>query len=163
MHTAEFIANLRAHTGKTLIFQYGDARVPAGYHVTEVKAVQVQTMDCGGQGNAWAETVVQLWNPDAGDEAVFMPVEKFLKIYDRAAAGVPVVSTAELRLEYGNDALPATNFLVGSLEAQGDALVVHLLPPRVTCKAKDRRAAPAFTMLEPAGNAACCTPGEVCC
>jgi hypothetical protein len=162
MTTAEFLAALRAHPEQPLVFQYGDALVPAGYHVTEVKAVQYQTMDCGGQGNAWTETIVQLWNPDVGDAPEWMSAGKFLSIFERAAAGIPVDEHAELRLEYGNDTLPATNFSVGRLERQSDGLTVHLEPPRVTCKARDRRgSAPAFTMLETSG--ASCAPDGTCC
>jgi hypothetical protein len=161
MNTQDFISSLRPFADQPLIFEHmHNARVPAGYHVTEVKAVQYQTMDCGGEPNAWAETIVQLWNPEAGDEARFMTVEKFLKIYDRAAAGTPVQQNAEIRLEYGNDVLPATNFLVGEIKPTLEGVVVKLEAPLVTCKARDRRLAreqsSPLQMIAPEGQS--CSP-----
>jgi Family of unknown function (DUF6428) len=161
MNTHDFIASLRPYSDQTLIFEHlHGARVPAGYHVTEVKAVRYQTMDCGGEPNAWAETIVQLWNPEEGDEARFMTVEKFLKIYDRAAGGTPVQSDAEIRLEYGNETLPATNFLVGEITPTHEGVIVQLEAPTVTCKARDRRLAreklPSFEMIAPTAQS--CSP-----
>jgi hypothetical protein len=91
MNTQEFITSLRQHNDTPLVFDYGNARVPAGYHVTEVKAVSFQTMDCGGKSDAWSETIVQLWNPEAtmpegafygqeaSDKHEFMSAKKILK------------------------------------------------------------------------------------
>ena len=154
MNTQEFISSLRDHNDTPLIFDYGNARVPAGYHVTEVKAVSYQTMDCGGKSDAWAETIVQLWNPDVTDKKEFMSAKKFLSIFERAASGVPVTTTAELKLEYGNETVPAINYLVGEMTLENGNLIVKLEPPQVQCKARNRPQE--LDMLEPA--AGCCTP-----
>ena len=157
MNTQEFITSLRNHNETPLIFDYGNARVPAGYHVTEVKAVSFQTMDCGGKSDAWTETIVQLWNPDATDKKEFMSAKKFLSIFERAASGVPVTTTAELKLEYGNETVPAINYHVGDMTLEDGNLIVKLEPPRVQCKARNRtQELTELNMLEPA--AACCTP-----
>ena len=157
MNTQEFITSLRNYNETPLIFDYGNARVPAGYHVTEVKAVSFQTMDCGGKSDAWTETIVQLWNPDATDKKEFMSAKKFLSIFERAASGVPVTTTAELKLEYGNETVPAINYHVGNLTLEDGNLIVKLEPPRVQCKARNRtQELTELNMLEPA--AACCTP-----
>jgi hypothetical protein len=154
MNTQEFVASLRNHADAPIIFDYGQARVPAGYHVTEVKAVNYQTMDCGGRSDAWSETIVQLWNPDASDKKQFMSAKKFLGIFERAASGVPVTSTAELKLEYGNETLPAINYHVGNLSLEDGNLIVTLEPPRVQCKARNRNQE--LEMSEPVVG--CCTP-----
>jgi Family of unknown function (DUF6428) len=161
MNTQDFIASLRQHNDTPLIFDYGNARVPAGYHVTEVKAVSFQTMDCGGKSDAWTETIVQLWNPEKDDKREFMSAKKFLSIFDRAASGVPVTSTSDLKLEYGNDTMPAINYHVGKLSLEDGNLIVKLEPPAVQCKARNRTSElTALNMLEPA---AACTPGTGCC
>ena len=157
MNTQEFISSLRDHNDTPLIFDYGNARVPAGYHVTEVKAVSYQTMDCGGKSDAWTETIVQLWNPDVTDKKEFMSAKKFLSIFERAASGVPVTSTSELKLEYGNQTIPAINYLVGKMTLENGNLIVKLEPPQVQCKARNRsQEMTELAMLEPA--AGCCTP-----
>lgn len=139
MNTQEFLQNLAQHPDKGLVFEYGEGqRVAPGYHVTEVMSVSYASMDCGGQANAWRETVVQLMDPGSKDEPAFMPVKKFLSIYNRVAASVAVEGEAELRFEYGNAARPAVHYHVGRLEVEGENLVVRLAPPGVTCKAADR-------------------------
>jgi Family of unknown function (DUF6428) len=155
MNTQEFIASLRVHNDTPLVFDYGQARVPAGYHVTEVKAVNYQTMDCGGKSDAWFETIVQLWNPEKNDKREFMSAKKFLSIFEKAASGVPVTSTAELKLEYGNDTMPAINYHVGNITLEEGNLVIKLEPPTVQCKARNRSSE---SSLETAS--ACCTPSQ---
>jgi Family of unknown function (DUF6428) len=155
MKTQEFVTSLRAHNDTPVIFDYGGARVPAGYHVTEVKAVSYQTMDCGGKSDAWTETIVQLWNPDATDKKEFMSAKKFLNIFDRAASGVPVTTTSELRLEYGNETMPAINYHVGNISLEDGKLVIKLEPPKVQCKARNRSAEASVDTAS-----ACCTPSQ---
>jgi hypothetical protein len=141
--TQDFLDRLAAHPDATLEFALnGQTLVPRGYHVTEVKAVLVEAMDCGGQADAWRETVVQLADGSRDDAARgFMTVEKFLSIYTKVAASVPVRGTSEMRFEYGNAARGAMQFFVGDLIPLEQHIVVSLLEPGVTCKANDRSAA----------------------
>lgn len=150
MNTQEFLQKLAQHPDKGLVFEYDTGqRVAPGYHVTEVMSVSYESMDCGGQANAWRETVVQLMDPSSKDEPEFMPVKKFLSIYNRVVASVAVQGEAELRFEYGNPARPAVHYHVEQLVVEGDKLVVRLTPPGVTCKAAERaRAAGCCTTVE---------------
>lgn len=139
MKTLELLEALAPHQDKPLVFKYAQGQqVAPGYHVTEVMNVTYESMDCGGHANFWRETVVQLMGPGPHDQPEFMTVQKFLSIYNRVAASVPVQADAEVRFEYGSTALPAIHYHVGSIALEGDHLVVHLLPPGVTCKAQDR-------------------------
>jgi len=93
----------------------------------------------GSSGAALAaRQVVQLMDPGSKDKPEFMPVKKFLSIYNRVAASVAVQGEAEVRFEYGNLARPAIHYHVEQIEVEGDKLVVRLTPPGVTCKAADR-------------------------
>src|ERR1700694_3757963 len=103
MKTDEFITALRNSANKQLLFvnESGDA-VHSGYHLTEVKAVNFDTVDCGGQVNHWHETILQLWVPaDTDDE--YMSVAKFLSIYDKVRRLIPLDHDAEIRVEYGDE------------------------------------------------------------
>jgi hypothetical protein len=52
---------LEGHADKVLVLAYGDGQqVQAGYHITEVKAGSFVTLDCGGNPDAWRETVLQV-------------------------------------------------------------------------------------------------------
>lgn len=150
MNTQEFLQNLTRHPDKGLVFEYGQGRrVAPGYHVTEIMSVSYESMDCGGQANAWRQTVVQLMDPGSQDKPEYMRVKKFLSIYNRVAASVAVEGEAEVRFEYGNPATPAAHYHVEGVEVEGENLVVRLTPPSVTCKAADR-----------ARVAGCCGPAQ---
>ncbi|GGL91360.1 hypothetical protein GCM10010840_31830 [Deinococcus aerolatus] len=161
MTTHELLTALRGAAPRPLEFHlHGEQLVSAGYHVTEVKAVSIEAMDCGGKANAWRETVIQLMDGTAAEaRAGFMTNRKFLAIYDRVAQRVPVSSQAEVRFEYGNSALPAMQYHVAGLELLLDRLQVHLRTPAVQCKASDAYDTPATdagTAYAPASG--CCTP-----
>jgi hypothetical protein len=129
-----------ARPDQQLVFQLNEAPlVAAGYHVTELKAVTYNTMDCGGVADAWEETVIQLWNPGDEPEREYMTVRKFLAIYERVSKHIAVSSDAELRFEYGDTSRPAASYHVERLEPQGTMILIHLRAPQVTCKERDRK------------------------
>lgn len=148
MQTQQLLETLAPHQDKLLVFEYASGQqIAPGYRLTEVMNVTYNSMDCGGQANFWRQTVVQLMGPGPEDKPEFMTVQKFLSIYNRVAASVPVRGESEIRFEYGSAALPAIRYQVGQTALEGDYLVVHLTPPGVTCKAHDRAVA-----------AGCCAP-----
>jgi hypothetical protein len=138
MTTQELLETLASHQANSLVFEASGQRIAPGYHVTEVMNVTYESMDCGGQANFWRETVVQLMGPGPEDKPEFMTVQKFLSIYNRVAASVPVRGEAQIRFEYGDALRPATLYHVGGIALEGQHLVVRLVPPGVTCKARDR-------------------------
>jgi hypothetical protein len=141
--TRAFLDILRsAGPDQQLVFQLDEVPlVEAGYHVTELKAVNYNTMDCGGVADRWEETVIQLWNPGDEPEREYMTVRKFLAIYDRVAKHIPVSYDAELRFEYGDKGRPAASYHVELLESRENLILVHLRAPVVTCKERDRKSA----------------------
>jgi hypothetical protein len=139
MNTQEFLSKLESLPNETLIFDYGNGQVKPGYHVTEVMNVTYESMDCGGQANFWRETIVQLMGPSIKDKNEYMTTQKFLSIYKKVAASVPVRSEAEIRFEYGDVTHPTLHYHVGDVRQDGDAITVYLTQPGVTCKATDRK------------------------
>ena len=135
--TGVFIDALRVPAQRPLEFHLdGQLLVGAGYHVTEVKAVSIEAMDCGGKAAAWRETVIQLMDGTAEEaRAGFLTNRKFLAIYDRVTRHIPMRPEAEVRFEYGNAAAAALQYHVSHLEVQSQRLVVHLRRPGVQCKA----------------------------
>ncbi|GIW25125.1 DUF6428 family protein [Meiothermus sp.] len=149
MQTQAFLDALSGYEDRPLVFEYTPGQhIAPGYHVTEVMSVIYESMDCGGQANFWRETVVQLMGPGPNDKPEFMTVQKFLRIYRRVAAAVPVRGEAPVRFEYGGVALPAVQYHVGQIALEGEHLVVRLTPPSVTCKAQDRNPANCCGPLE---------------
>lgn len=61
MYTSDFISRI-TNTNKELHFVLMDAGTIGGdLHITEIKNVQVDSTDCGGNQHSYKETVVQLW------------------------------------------------------------------------------------------------------
>jgi hypothetical protein len=148
MNTQEFLTTLESLPNQSLIFDYGDGQIKPGYHVTEVMNVTYESMDCGGQANFWRETIVQLMGPNITDKAEYMTVEKFLSIYKKVAASVPVRAESEMRFEYGDSSHPAIHYHISDIRQTSEAITIFLIQPGVTCKATDRK-------LE---SVSCCPP-----
>ncbi|WP_425145038.1 arsenic resistance N-acetyltransferase ArsN2 [Deinococcus sp.] len=164
--TRTVIGSLRAHPQRPLEFHLNaEGLIGPGYHVTEVKAVSIESMDCGGKANAWRETVIQLMDGSSEDAAGgFMTTRKFLAIYDRVTGKIPVRDEAEVRFEYGNAASPALQYHVAHLEVQPERLIVHLQTPGVQCKAGEACGVPTGDRLSASSNAdAGCAPASGCC
>ncbi|PTA68541.1 DUF6428 family protein [Deinococcus arcticus] len=157
--TEALITALRTLPQRPLRFHlHGEQLVPAGYHVTEVKAVTIEAMDCGGHASAWRETVIQLMDGSAEERvAGFMTNRKFLAIYDRVVKHIPVRPDAEVRFEYGNAATPALQYHVTHVDVAAEQMTVHLRAPGVECKAGARCGAPA------GASAKACAPEGSCC
>ena len=137
MTTREFIAVLRETPDNQLIFENeaGDA-VHAGYHLTEIKAANFDTVDCGGQTNQWRETIVQLWVPANADDE-YMTAGKFLRIFDKVTTMIPLQLEAEIRVEYGDENFFPSLYHVESVTSEDGNTRVLLTPPATTCKARD--------------------------
>lgn len=140
MKTHEFIMLLRRSPDKHLVFVNDQGTtIHSGYHLTELKAASLDTVDCGGQKNQWKETIVQLWVPQEADHD-FMTAKKFLRIYDKVGGMIAIDPDAEIRIEYGDENFFPSNHDVDLVTQDDETIRVQLRPPQTTCKARDRRA-----------------------
>lgn len=165
-----FLQELRSNLETPLMFTLPNGQtVPEGYHLTELKSVNVQAMDCGGQSESWAETIIQLWSAPEGEPGRQMTGKKFLEITDQVLKVVPVNMDANLKIEYGLGGEPAAHYRVGSLRLEAGILNANLEPLPVSCKARDRWDAAQQDSLAPVGlemvgdAGAACKPGGGCC
>lgn len=138
MNTRDFIDALRRSPEKQLLFVNVEGEsVQRGYHLTEIKAVAYDTVDCGGQKNRWNETILQLWVPgDPADD--YMKAGQFVRIYDKVRGMVSLDENAEVRIEYGDENLFPAAYHIRDLQEDGEELRVVLEPPATTCKARGR-------------------------
>lgn len=138
MKTSEFISALRRSPKKELLFtNTKGAAVHRGYHLTEIKAVTYDTVDCGAQKNRWNETILQLWVPTTADDD-YMSAGKFVSIYDKVRKLVSIDEEAEVRIEYGDETFFPTAYYVSNFSENEKELRAILEPPATTCKARDR-------------------------
>ena len=161
MKTNEFIAELRCASENQLVFVDGNGHaVHTGYHLTELKAASLDTVDCGGQANQWQETIVQLWVP-ANPDNDYMSADKFLKIFDKVGSMIPLNFDAAIRVEYGDENVFPSTYNVRSVTHDEDVTRVLLQAPETTCKARDRR--DKSTRSEAARETCCSVAAQSCC
>jgi len=142
MKTSDFIRTIRRSPDKQLVFVNDEGTtIHSGYHLTELKAASLETVDCGGEKNRWNETIVQLWVPEEEKSDEFMTAKKFLSIYDRVSGMIALDPNAEIRFEYGDENFPPSNYHVESVTRDDESIRVEVLLPQTTCKARDRCAA----------------------
>lgn len=153
MSGLSFAPQLEAAPTKPLRFTVGGQQlVPNDFHVTEIKNVSVESLDCGGGASAWQEVVIQLWSPCGNDATEPMTAEKFSKILAKAGA-LHLLDGEHVRFEYGAAGTPAIQYTLGGLRAAGDALDVELVTPHVACKPAERRQLDELSMVQ---DSACC-------
>ncbi|CAM5610828.1 hypothetical protein ATER59S_05683 [Aquamicrobium terrae] len=144
-----FLDALEAHGDKALILAYGDGRqVQAGYHVTEVKAGSFVTVDCGGNPDAWRETVLQVEDIPATKDNAPMTVARFLSILGKVGSKVQLDSEARLTWEVSRPGDPMQVYDVAGIEIENDRAIVQFSPRPAICKPRHR--------AQKAGAPACC-------
>lgn len=92
MLVRDFMQTIQQNPNKPLHFLYDEGQiVPGGYHVTEIKNAQFETIDCGNSLHTWREVILQVWLPDeAAADAAPMSTDKFAKIWDLVDGRIPL-------------------------------------------------------------------------
>ncbi|WP_298531653.1 DUF6428 family protein [uncultured Algibacter sp.] len=162
MKTQEFFNVLEQHKDKSLLFEYApNLLVGANYHITEVKHILVDSVDCGSQIDSWRETIIQLWeSPNELDKTEYMAVYKALAILKKVGGMKPYTSDAELKLEYSNSKFHTTQLFVNDFEIQGKNLIIKLAIEKTDCKAKELCGVPEKEVEK---VESCCSPSSGCC
>ena len=139
MKTKEFISLLENNLGKELLFEYeNDKFVGANYHLTEVKNVFFDTVDCGGRSDSWKETHLQLWeSPKEIDKTNFMTVDKILSILKKVDGIKALEMVTPVKIEYGNAYFHTSVMDIDDVLTQSDKLIVKLFSQATLCKAND--------------------------
>jgi len=137
MNTQTFLNTLKANLNKELLFEYApDKFVNANYHITEIKNLIVDSVDCGGKANTWKETIVQLWeNPLEIGKRSYMTTSKAVEIFDRVNSIKPLSLNTPVKIEYGNNSFHTANLLVQTIEANDNSIIVKLHTDSTQCKA----------------------------
>jgi hypothetical protein len=164
MNTQEFFKVLEQNKDKSLLFEYApNLYVGANYHITEVKHISVDSVDCGAQTDAWKETIIQLWeSPNEMDKTEYMTVYKALSILKKVGAMKAYNLESELKLEYSNSSFHTAQLFVNDFEIQGNNLIVKLAIEKTDCKAKELCGVPEVSETV-SSNEPCCSPDGNCC
>ena len=163
MNTQELFNLLTTHQDKSLLFQYAPNQlVGANYHITEVKHITIDAVDCGAQTDSWNETIIQLWeSPSELGKTEYMSVYKALGILTKVGKMKPYDMNSEVKFEYSNALFHTAQLFVDAYEVHGTNLVLTLAIQKTDCKAKELCGVPE-PALE-AVNTNSCAPGSGCC
>ena len=162
MKTNEFLSLLKTHPNKSLLFEYKTGHlVAANYHITEIKNITVDSIDCGAGTDFWKETIIQLWeSPEEKGKRDYMSANKALDILNKVDAIKPMEKEVEVKFEYSNPDFHTAQLFVHGYEVRADQMIMKLGVERTDCKAKETCGIPAEISVED-DNA--CTPGGGCC
>jgi len=151
---------LALHGQRRLVITYAGRVIRPGFHVTEVKVGSFATLDCGGNPDAWRETILQVEDLPASDKATaHMAVAKFVGILATVAGKVALPHDARLTFEVGQQDEAMRVFDVAELVVEAEQLVLRLTPRAAICKPR-HRAMMAAAVAEPSS---CCAPKAKCC
>lgn len=157
---AAVLAALAPHDEKPLVIEYPGHQVRAGYHVTEVKAGSFVTLDCGGNPDAWQETILQVEDLPPTEGQSFMKVGKFRGILAQVDKKVRLNGDARLTFEVSAPDAPMQIFDVAGVTIDDGSAVIHLGARPAICKPRHRAV--------DVETSACCAPssakaGGACC
>ncbi|WP_353777362.1 DUF6428 family protein [Winogradskyella sp. 3972H.M.0a.05] len=166
MKTQEFLNLLESNKDKSLVFEYTPNQyVGANYHITEVKHIKIDSVDCGARTDAWNETIIQLWeSPKELDKREYMTTLKALGILNKVGKMKPYDLDSEVKFEYSNASFHTAQLFVNDFDIQGQHLIVKLAVEKTDCKAKDAcGVTEAPLTVEAMQGEPCCTPDGNCC
>lgn len=169
MKTQEFFKLLEDNKDKSLLFEYKpNALVGANYHITEVKHIVVDSVDCGAQTDSWNETVIQLWeSPLEKGKTEYMSAYKASAILRKVGTMKPYDLGSEVKFEYSNTNFHTAQLFVNDFEIKEGNLILKLAIEKTDCKAKELCGVPE-KIVEVAESVvekveACCSPSSGCC
>lgn len=161
MQTKEFLQLLNSHKEKSLLFEYQPGRfIPTNYHITEIKNMTIDSVDCGAGVDFWKETIIQLWeSPTESNDPEYMSAYKVLGILNKVNAIKPMVQDAEVKFEYSNDNFHTAQLFVDDYAWNHDKIIFKLSVRKTDCKAKETCGVP----VETEASSGSCAPGSGCC
>jgi len=163
MKINEFLELLSIHKNTSLLFEYTPTRFAGtNYHITEVKHITVESVDCGAGTDAWKETVIQLWeSPSEIGKPEYMSAYKALGILNKVGSMKSYDSSSEVKIEYGNASFHTAQLFISDYILKDNNLIFSLAVEKTDCKAKETCGIPETnTALE---TETTCAPGSGCC
>lgn len=137
MTTKEFLSILKENEGKELIFEFQSGQfIPKAYHITEVKNVHIESVDCGGRPAEYFQTIVQLWHDGKEQSANFMTAKTANKIFSTVDNIKPLRQDTPIFFEWGNADIRTSVYEVNNIEITDNQIVMKAFVPPTVCKPK---------------------------
>ncbi len=139
MKTEELLSILKENRNKELLFEYSKGKhADTNYHLTEVKNVTFESVDCGGVSNNWKETHLQLWeSPNEIGKEDYMTVDKVIDILERVNGINPLWLETEVKVEFGNADFHTSVMSIEGTNSESNRMTVKLFTDATGCKAAE--------------------------
>ncbi|NNC35470.1 MAG: hypothetical protein HKP24_01320 [Croceitalea sp.] len=162
MKTKELLTLLNTHKNKELLFEYKPGHfVAPNYHITEIKNITIDSVDCGAGTDFWKETIIQLWeSPEEKDKKAFMSGFKALGILNKVNRIKAMEGDAEVKFEYSNPHFHTAQLFVDDFIWNNERLIIKLAVEKTDCKAKETCGVPVEVGATTQEQ---CAPGSGCC
>jgi hypothetical protein len=136
MNWNEFKTQLSENPGLHLQFEFAkNQMVSPSFHITEIKQVNITSVDCGGKMDAWTEVIVQLWEPIETEIEHSMQVSKAISIIDMVEKTLPLNPNSIVKIEFGNDIFETRQMQPQDFEIINNEIIVKLVAEKTQCKA----------------------------
>lgn len=83
-----------------LVFRTAQGEIRGGYHVTELKLAEINSIDCAARQSRWRELTLQLLDGAGG---AHMPARKLQGILAQSARHLDGVGHTPMRVEFAHD------------------------------------------------------------
>ena len=139
MKLKELLSVLQEQNKKELLFEYSKNQFAGtNYHLTEVKNVTFETVDCGGKVNDWKETHLQLWeSPTEVGKENYITAEKAVTILERVNNIRPLWLETEVKVEFGNADFHMSILSIDRITSDANKVIVKLFTNETGCKAEE--------------------------
>ena len=165
MNIKELLSVLRENKNKELLFEYTENRFAGtNYHLTEVKNVLFETVDCGGAINDWKETHIQLWeSPTEIGKEDYITTDKAVAILDRVNGIRPLWNETDVKIEFGNKDFHTSVLSIRSVISDYGSVTIRLFADETGCKAPEACGVSVNAQESKLKEEACCSPQSGCC
>jgi hypothetical protein len=167
MNVKELLSILKENKNKELLFEYSENKYAGtNYHLTEVKNVAFETVDCGGTLNDWKETHIQLWeSPTEIGKDYYITADKAVAILERVNSIRSLWLETEVKVEFGNNDFHTSVLSIENMISDEKTVTVKLFANKTECKALEACGVSenSLTVATENEEASCCDPNGGCC
>jgi hypothetical protein len=132
------LSTLRSNLDLPVIFSLNEQLVSPGYHISEVKQAQVDSLDCGRGTAQWQEFTIQVLDGNTHSKSAYMHAAKMLAILEQVINIHPPEEGSKLYFEYSPDNTGLSKSNVSSIDIIHSTIVVYLNNSPAQCKPLQR-------------------------
>ncbi len=126
---AAALAKVPAETPTVFVTDEGD--IGGGYHVTELKLADIESIDCGARQDRWREAQVQLLD---GQGRSYMTAGKLAGILDKSLSMLPGLAEVPFSVEFAHGNRGLSRYTLGAPVTEGARITLPLAAERAQCK-----------------------------